>query len=245
MNPRQRRGALLVVVALAGAVAVFASVLSFVSSVSARVGPLVGVVALSHDVAAFTAITPADVTVVEVPRQWAPAGAVLDAAAVVGLVSPSALPAGTYAQAGMFETSPGVADGYREVAILVDAETGVAGKVSAGDRVDVIATTAADAPGGGAGTGTAGAPTAPATAQVWVQDALVLNVGVVQDVQADTTGGLTEGKAVPVTFALPVADALRLAYAESFAVKVRLALRGGGDDAPIATDQQVFTEGNR
>ncbi len=244
MNPRQRRGALLVVVALAGAVAVFASVLSFVSSVSAKVGPLVGVVALSHDVAPFTAITPADVTVVEVPRQWAPAGAVLDAASVVGLVSPSALPAGTYAQAGMFETSPGVADGYREVAILVDAETGVAGKVSAGDRVDVIATTAADGSAGGSGTA-AGAPTAPATAQVWVQDALVLNVGVVQDVQADTTGGLTEGKAVPVTFALPVADALRLAYAESFAVKVRLALRGGGDDAPVATDQQVFTEGSR
>ncbi len=246
MNPRQRRGALLVAVALVGAVAVFASVLSFVSSVSARVGPLVGVVELSRDLAAFTAVTPADVSVVQVPRQWAPDGAVLDAAEVVGLVSPSALPAGTFAQAGMFETSPGVAPGYREVAILVDAETGVAGKVGAGDRVDVIATTAAaDTAGAAAGAAAGSAAAQPATARVWVQDALVLNVGVVQDVQADTANGLTEGEAVPVTFALPVADALRVAYAESFAVKVRLALRGGGDDAPVASDEQVFTEGTR
>lgn len=233
MNPRQRRGALLVAVALAGAVAVFASVLSYVSSVQARVGDLVSVVELSRDVAPFTAVTPADVTAVEVPRKWAPAGAVLDAGQVVGLVSATALPAGTYAQTGMFETSPGVEPGFREVAILVDAETGVAGKVSAGDRVDVIATT-------GGAEATSATPATPSTAQVWVQDALVLNVGVVQDVQSDTANGLTEGKAVPVTFALPVADALKLAYAESFAVKVRLALRGGGDDAVIADDHQVY-----
>ena len=43
-----------------------------------------------------------------------------------------------------------------------------------------------------------------------------------------------------MTFALAVQDALKLAYAESFAVKVRLALRGGGDTGPLPPGAGVF-----
>jgi len=77
-----------------------------------------------------------------------------------------------------------------------------------------------------------------------VTNALVINVGVVETVdRGDTTGNLGEGKAVPVTFAVPIKDALRIAYAESFAVKVRLALRGGGDESTVPPGDQVFEAG--
>ena len=64
----------------------------------------------------------------------------------------------------MLVDPPGLETGYREVAILVDAETGVAGKVRSGDRVDIIATTAGD-------------EGVPDRAEVWVSNALVLEVG--------------------------------------------------------------------
>lgn len=233
MNPRQRRGALLIAVAIVGAVAVFFAVLSFVSDVNAKVGQLVTVVALKQDVPAYQQVQPQDLELVSVPRRWLPDSALLDAKDVVGLVSPTALPKGTYAQQGMFVNRPGVQNGYREVAILVDAETGVAGKVRPGDRVDMLVTMGGREQGGGA-----------ERAQVWVTNALVINVGLVETVdRQNAQGNLGEGKAVPVTFALPIRDALKVAYAESFAVKVRLALRGGGDDTAVPPGAQVFTTG--
>lgn len=239
MNPRQRRGALLVAVAIVGAVAVFFSVLSFVSDVNSKVGDLVTVVALTRDVAPYEQVTADDLELVEVPRRWLPGTVITDAGDVVGLVSQTGLPKGTYAQQGMFVNRPGVANGYREVAILVDAETGVAGKIQPGNRVDMLVTL-------GSRQGDAD-PVAP-RAQVWVTNALVVNVGVVETVDRQSaSGSLSEGKAVPVTFAVPISDALKIAYAESFAVKVRLALRGGGDESQVPEGDRVFIapEGER
>ncbi|MGL5859252.1 MAG: Flp pilus assembly protein CpaB [Angustibacter sp.] len=256
MNPRQRRGALLLVAASVGALALFFSVLSYVADVDAKVGELVPVVALSRDVPAYQQIVPDDLQLVEAPRRWLPDGVVGDVRDVVGLISPSSLPQGTYAQQGMFTARAGVRTGFREVAILVDAETGVAGKVRPGDRVDVLATLGAadraSADPVSAGSALDQPPTdralsTRARAQVWVTDALVINVGVAESIDRSTTtsGTLSEGRAVPVTFAVSVRDALRIAYAESFAVKVRLALRGGGDSTAVSPDQRVFTEGGR
>ena len=45
----------------------------------------------------------------------------------------------------MLVTPPEINEGEREVAILVDAATGVAGKIEPGRQVDVIASYAADA----------------------------------------------------------------------------------------------------
>jgi pilus assembly protein CpaB len=233
VNPRQRRGALLVAVAIVGAIAVFFSVLSFVSEVNSKVGDLVTVVALTDDVAPYEQISPDDLELVEVPRRWMPGTAITDAGDVVGLVSQTGLPKGTYAQQGMFTNRPGVQNGYREVAILVDAETGVAGKIQPGNHVDMLVTLAARE-------GSSDNPAAP-RAQVWVTNALVINVGVVETVDRQSpSGGLSEGKAVPVTFAEPIKDALKVAYAESFAVKVRLALRGGGDESEVPEGDRIF-----
>lgn len=230
MNPRQRRGALLMGLAVLGSLGVFFAVLSFVADVNARVGNMTTVVTLTEEVPAYQPIDPAVLELREVPERWVPEGAVTDARDVVGLVSTNDLPSGVYAQAGMFVNRPGVQRGFREVAILVDAETGVAGKVSSGDRVDIIATSELDE------------VAESRQARLWVSNALVIDVGVPEDVESqDEGGGFSEGQAVPVTFALPVDQALQLAYVESFAIEVRLALRGGGDGTAVPEEERTFS----
>jgi pilus assembly protein CpaB len=228
MNPRQRRGIILLALAILGGLGVFFSVLTFVADVNSKVGDMVDVVELSSAVPAYHAVNSDALRLREVPRKWLPEGAITDARDVIGLVPTSDLPAGTYAQRGMFVNRPGVAAGYREVAVLVDAETGVAGKIKSGDRVDILATTQN-------ANGQTGRK-----AQVWVSNALIIDVGVPEAVQNNTSSGFSEGKAVPVTFALPIQDALRVSFAESFAVKVRLALRGGGDNSTVPKGDSVF-----
>jgi Flp pilus assembly protein CpaB len=228
MNPRQRRGVLLLAFAAAGALAVFFTVLTYVGNVSAQVGELRPVLRLSKAAKAYDPITPDMLTVERIPRRWAPQAALGDPSEAVGMVAAADLPAGSLVQQGMLVTRPGVQRGYREVAILVDAETGVAGKVASGDRVDIIMTTEDDKQ--------------RRSAAYLVTNALVIDVGVPAELaKDDRRGEFTKvTQAVPVTFALPLADALRLSYAESFAVKLRLALRGGGDDAPIPARQRVY-----
>jgi Flp pilus assembly protein CpaB len=228
VNPRQRRGVLLLTFATLGALAVFFTVLTYVGSVSAQVGELRPVLRLSKAVTAYQPITPDMLEVEQMPQRWAPAAALGDESEAVGMVAAADIPAGSLVQQGMLVTRPGIQRGYREVAILVDAETGVAGKVSSGDRVDIIMTTEDDKN--------------RRTAAYLVSNALVIDVGVPAELaKDDRRGEFTKvSQAVPVTFALPLADALRLSYAESFAVKLRLALRGGGDDAPVPSRQRLY-----
>jgi len=132
-------------------------------------------------------------------------------------------------QQGMVRDRPGIQTGNREIAILVDARTGVAGKVQPGDRVDLIATMQPD-------------QQAP-RAEVIVSDALIIDVGVTREGRENDRNSADFGEPqtlVPVTFALPVPDALKVSYAESFATELRLALRGGGDDSVVDDSQRVF-----
>ncbi len=230
MNPRQRRGVLLLLVTLLGAALTFVGVATYVSSVSSQVGPMTQVLRLTTDVEALHAVTEADVEVVEVPERWAPANAVSSYGQVEGLVAASAYAAGSVLQTGMLTDPPGLTNGAREVAIMVDAETGVAGRIQPGDYVDIIATIEDE-------------ETGARTAQIIVQNALIIDVGVATTVEDENaSGAFTETQAVPVTFALSTADSLRISYAESFAVKLRLALRGTGDDAPLTDDQTTYGE---
>jgi pilus assembly protein CpaB len=230
MNPRQRRGVLLLLATGIGAVIVFFAVSAYVSSVSSQVGNLVPVVTLSQDVAELEPVTQEMIEVVERPARWVPEGALSAPEQVAGLVSAGTYRAGALVQDGMLREPPGLQPGYREVAIMVDAETGVAGKVGPGDRVDLLATTVD--------------PVSDAQrAEVWVSNALVIEVGVTQAVEEENPqGGFTDSQGVPVTFALSTNDALRVAYAESFAVKLRLALRGLGDEAKVPAEERVYEQ---
>jgi pilus assembly protein CpaB len=86
---------------------------------------------------------------------------------------------------------------------------------------------------------------------VVVANAKVLAIGSLQRVDGpveDTSGATSyqQNQVVPVTFALSVEDSLKVAYAESFAVKLRLALvapgtRSGADPGTaVLTQKQVF-----
>ena len=81
------------------------------------------------------------------------------------------------------------------------------------------------------------------TSQVIVQNVLITEVGVVQTVESENeAGGFQENQAVPVTFALSTEDSLKLSYAESFAVKLRLALRGAGDSELLTDEQRSYDQ---
>ncbi len=228
MNPRQRRGALLLVLTSIGAIAVFLAVVVFVADVNSKVGSLAKAYQLTQDVAAYQPIEPDMLEEVELPERWISETAIRSLDETTGLVAAADMPTGSLLQSGMLIERPGVQPGFREVAIVVDAETGVAGKVAPGDHVDILATTAAT-------------DLEPARSEIWVSNALVLEVGVAQEVEgSDAAGNFESQRGVPVTFALTSDDALRLAYVESFSVKLRLALRGAGDDTTVDPSERVY-----
>ncbi|OLL13039.1 Flp pilus assembly protein CpaB [Actinomyces oris] len=218
MNPRQRRGVLLILVTVLGAVVTFVAMFSYVQSISSQVGPMTTVLKLSQQVTELKEVTAADVVTEQVPKRWVPDDAIHDVNDIKGKVAAATLNKGAVLQTSMLQDPPQLAEGYREVSIMIDAETGVAGKVTPGSRVDVVSTV--EDPN-----------TKAQKAQIIIQNALITEVGVTTKVQdKDENGNFSEEKdSVPVTFSLTPEQSLKLAYAESFSKKVRLLLRRDGD----------------
>jgi pilus assembly protein CpaB len=211
MNPRQRRGVLLLVLALAGAALVFLSVSNYVSDVRTMVGPDLAVLELTSQATAWERITPDMYSVESIPKRFIPDGAVTEED-VFRLVPSTDLPAGTILQEGLLTTPIRLDEDESEIAITVDVETGVGGNIRSGDYVDIYATFAADE---------AGRPNCEARL---ITDALILGVGVVQsETEISQEGTPTEEEVVPVRFALDYLETQRLVYAEDFASRVRLA----------------------
>jgi pilus assembly protein CpaB len=217
MNPRQRRAILLLALAFAGLVGVFALVAGYVSDVNKQVGPKERVLELTHDVPAHQAIADSDVRERLVPQKWAPQAALTDRSQLLGFVAASDLAKNSILQDGMIARPPALRAGQREETVLVDAASGVAGQIQPGSLVDVIATYPADQQS---------TPPRPSRAVVIVPSAQVLAVGQpqlkggngVQEAQRDPT------QVVPVTFAVSKRQEIVVAHAESFAADVRLAL---------------------
>jgi Flp pilus assembly protein CpaB len=231
MNPRQRRGVLLITVAVIGAIAVFVGVSNYLRDVRSQLGPLVTVVATSADLPPFATPSADDLVFAEVPQRWKPANTFTDPAQIGDRVTAALIPAGTVLSEGMFLERPAIAPGEREIAILVDAETGVGGKLTSGAVVDIFATF-----GGNDGT--------PASARIVVQRAEIIAVGSPVDIGDDGAGpgsfGFGSGERLPVTFRLSVEDARTLTYVETFATSIRLALRSPLDDEILPGDVTVF-----
>ena len=118
------------------------------------------------------------------------------------------------------------------MSIIIDAETGVAGKVTPGSRVDIVSTV--EDPN-----------TKAQKAEIIIQNALITEVGVTTKVQdKDENGNFSEEKdSVPVTFSLTPEQSLKLAYAESFSKKVRLLLRRDGDQGSAQTPEYSANPG--
>jgi pilus assembly protein CpaB len=231
MNPRQRRGILLLTLSALGLLGVFVLVAGYVADVRAEVDPKVEVLTLAKPAEKDKAITDDMVRATELPERWAPKTAMRDPARLIGQVALADLPAGSVLQEGMTGSPPELATGEREIAILVDAETGVAGKIDPGSIVDIVATFGGNDQEG-----------VPPESNVVVPAARIIDVG-----QPELKGGnaVQEQAAdpdtvVPVTFALDPREALTVTYAESFAAEVRLALLRPGEESELSKKERVY-----
>lgn len=192
MSPRQRRGLLLLLIASAGAVLSFVTVLQYTASVAEQLGPRRPVVVVAREVPAYAPILEADLQVRLVPVVFAPPAALDSADAVSGRVSPVALPAGTFLQDAALVDPPALAAGERAVTVLATGEQSLARSLAVGDVLDVVA-------------GYPGSARGEATARVEVDAARVLSVAPPKD----------EEDAVFVTLAVSPADGLALARAQA------------------------------
>jgi pilus assembly protein CpaB len=230
MNPRQRRAILLLVLSALGLIGVFVLVAGYVSDVRAEVDPKVTILQLTRSVDQNSTVSDNDVREVEMPEKYAPRNALRDRGQLVGVVAASNLQGGSLLQDGMLVAPPELEPNQREIAITVDAETGVAGKVGPGAIVDIVATFGGDQRG------------APAESTVVVPGARIIDVG-----QAQLRGGRgvqgaqpDPSQVVPVTFALDPKEQLRVTYAESFAQEVRLALLRPGESSNLKPDERTY-----
>ncbi|MDT9688485.1 Flp pilus assembly protein CpaB [Streptomyces sp. P9(2023)] len=229
MNSRQRRGVILLLLSVLCALAAFAGVLSVIDDVNSKVGPEVTAYRVKDRVDPYTALNAGQFEEVSMPKRWLSKTAVTDLDRIKGKIAVTTLEAGSLLQTDMIVQRPALQPGQQEIAIMIDAATGVAGKITAGATVNIYATFAGEK-GGKA-----------AQSKVIVSNARVLDVGKLTPIsdRTDRTDGPTE--AVPITFALSTIDTQRVAYAESFAEHVRLALVAPGGEPALAPGDRTYT----
>ena len=242
MNSRQRRGVILMLLSILGALVVFGGVLTVVNDVESKVGPEVTAYELAGDIEPYAELEEKHFTAVSMPKRWLPDTAVTDLDDIRNKIAVNPLRKGSLLQSDMIADRPALEKGQQEIAIMIDAATGVAGKITPGSRVNIFATfPAADGKSGAKGA------SAEPVSKVLVSDARVIDVGKLTSLDPDEDDRAATGnrQAVPITFALSTLDAQRVAYAESFATHVRLALVAPGDkdgDNPGADDYRLSTD---
>ncbi|MGC5562988.1 Flp pilus assembly protein CpaB [Streptomyces sp. FR-108] len=232
MNSRQRRGVILLVLSVLCAVGAFAGVLSVIRDVNSKVGPEVAAYRLKDDIAPYKELSADQFEKVSMPERWLSSTAVTRLSQVRGKIAVTQLKKGSLLQTDMIVDRPALQAGQQEIAILIDAATGVAGKINPGSRVNIYATFKDESDNG------------KDQSKVIVQNARVIDVGkltALEPGQSSNDRRRTATEAVPITFALDTADAQRVAYAESFAEHVRLALIAGGADATVAPGDRSYT----
>ncbi|MFD3733565.1 Flp pilus assembly protein CpaB [Streptomyces sp. NPDC058632] len=229
MNSRQRRGVILLLLSILCALAAFAGVLSVVNDVESKVGPEVGAYRLKSDVAPYTPLRTGQFEKIEMPERWLSANAVTDLGDIRGKIAVTTLKEGSLLQSDMIVNQPALQPGQQEVAIMIDAATGVAGKITPGSSVNVYATFEGEREG------------AAAQSKIIVTNAKVLDVGRITALEPDENDrGRQPTDAVPITFALSTIDAQRITYAESFAQRVRLALVAPGGDTTVPEQDRTY-----
>lgn len=229
MNSRQRRGVVLLVVSVLCAAAAFAGVLAVIGDARSQVGPKVTAYRLTKDVPAYETVTRAQLQAVRIPERWLPATAVRALSEVNGKIAATSLKRGSLLQTDMVAARPELQAGQMEIAIMIDAETGVAGKITPGSRVNIFATFAPRK------------TSDPEVSKIIVSGARVIDVGEIKAFDTDTDSSRASSRGVPITFALDAENAQRVAFAESFARHVRLALVAPGDDSTPSQSDRTYT----
>lgn len=232
MNSRQRRGVILLVLSVLCAFGAFAGVLSVVRDVNSKVGPEVAAYRLKGDIAPYRELSVDQFEKVEMPKRWLSRNAVTDLRQIRGKIAVTQLRKGSLLQTDMIVKRPALAPGQQEIAIMIDAATGVAGKITPGSTVNIYATFKAED------------EKDRDQSKVIVENAKVIDVGRLTPLERDDddrSSRRRETEAVPITFALTTKDAQRVAYAESFASHVRLALVGRGGDTDVPPGDRTYT----
>ncbi|MFP8883751.1 MULTISPECIES: Flp pilus assembly protein CpaB [Streptomyces] len=227
MNSRQRRGVILLLLSVLCAFAAFAGVLSVISDVESKVGPEVTAYRLSKNVPAYRALDESVVEKVTIPRRWLPRTAVTATDEFSGKIATNPLKKGSLLQSDMITDQPELREGEQEIAIMIDAATGVAGKIRPGSTVNIYATFQDKKEN--------------EISRVIVSNARVIDVGELTPITKENEDINRESEAVPITFALNTLDTQRVAFAESFAVNVRLALVAPGSDTTISEEERTYT----
>ncbi|MBT2466929.1 Flp pilus assembly protein CpaB [Streptomyces sp. ISL-66] len=233
MNSRQRRGVILLLLSVLCALAAFGGVLVVIGDVNSKVGMEVVAYRVKGDIAPYSPLAAGQFEEVTVPKRWLSDTAVTDLGQLKDKIALTGLKKGSLLQSDMFVDRPKLQPGEQEIAIMIDASTGVAGKITPGAKVNIL------------GTFKGKKPTDSDVSVVMVANARVINVGrlTALDKDSDKKG---PAEAVPITFALSTKDTQRVAYAESFAEHVRLALVAPGtDSAPNPSDHFYTLEGDR
>ncbi|MFF5371411.1 Flp pilus assembly protein CpaB [Streptomyces sp. NPDC013187] len=229
MNSRQRRGVILLLLSVVCALGAFAGVLSVISDVKSKVGPEVTAYRLKSDVPPYTTLATGQFEKIKMPERWLSDNAVTDLREIQGKIAVTTLEAGSLLQSDMIVRRPALQPGQQEVAIMIDAATGVAGKITPGASVNVYATFEGAREGD------------PDQSKIIVTDAKVLDVGEFTPLQPDESDRTRQPtEAVPITFALSALDAQRITYAESFAKRVRLALVAPGSDTTVPEKDRTY-----
>ncbi|MFE6405843.1 Flp pilus assembly protein CpaB [Streptomyces sp. NPDC057837] len=229
MNSRQRRGVILLLLSVVCALGAFAGVLSVISDVESKVGPEVTAYRLKSDVPPYTTLTTGQFEKIEMPERWLSDNAVTDLREIQGKIAVTTLKAGSLLQSDMIVRRPALQPGQQEVAIMIDAATGVAGKITPGAAVNVYATFEGAREGD------------PDQSKIIVTNAEVLDVGEITALDPDENNRTQQATdAVPITFALSARDAQRITYAESFAKRVRLALVAPGSDTTVPEQDRTY-----
>ncbi|GAA3978021.1 Flp pilus assembly protein CpaB [Streptomyces marokkonensis] len=232
MNSRQRRGVILLILSVLCALGAFAGVLSVINDVKSKVGPEVTAYRLKANVEPYTALGAEQlekIEKIEMPERWLSENAVTDLGQVRGKIAVTTLKKGSLLQSDMIVDQPALQPGQQEVAIMIDAATGVAGKITPGSTVNVYATFEGEREGD------------PAQSKIIVTDAKVIDVGELTPLKPDENSRDREpADGVPITFALSTIDAQRITYAESFARRVRLALVAPGSDITVPDKDRTY-----
>ncbi|WP_316316767.1 Flp pilus assembly protein CpaB, partial [Clavibacter michiganensis] len=122
------------------ALGAFAGVLSVINDVKSKVGPEVTAYRVKSDIEPYTELGATQFEKVEMPERWLSENAVTDLSRVRGKIAVTTLKAGSLLQTDMIVDTPALRPGQQEVAIMIDAATGVAGKITPGSTVNVYAT---------------------------------------------------------------------------------------------------------
>ncbi len=222
MSRLRRRTVGLVALAIGAAVVAIGAYEARINELAGQIGGTVGVLRLHRAVVAGATPGADDVESVEMPASWVPPGAFGALDELRGLVSAAALPVGTVLSVGLLVGPPELSSDERRSVVLFDRAALTDG-AAPGAHVDVVASFDASVVG-------------VARSEVVVRGARVVAVGdgAVEPATshadaapvADAAGAASIGveSRVPVAFAVDPGAALRLAFAESFASTLRLAV---------------------